>query len=536
MATSHHKLKRRQKRTLHKAEPINVERFEKLMRVRQLAPTDFEAVCELERQCFPGMSPWTHEQLRSHLAHFPEGQIVVEYEGRVVASSSSLVVDFSEYEEWHDWTLIAADGTISNHDPEGDTLYGIEMMVHPDYRGMRLSRRLYDARKELARRLNLSRIIIGGRIPGYAQFASEMTAREYVEYVTFSDLYDPVLTPQLANGFVIKGLISGYLESDSDSAGYATHLEWTNLDYVHDLKKRYKAVYAVRVAAVQWEMRPLKTFDDFAKQTEFYVDVAGDFKADFLVFPELFMLGLLSAVEGLGPGEQARHLAEYTPRYLELLTDLAVRYHVNIVGGSQFTLENDELHNVSYLFRRNGTIGRQYKLHITPNERRWWGISPGKTIETFDTDAGKIAINIDYDVQFPELARHAAYNDARLLFVPFSADEANGFQRIRYCAQARCIENHMYAVIAGGVGHLPTVENADIHYAESAILSPCDIAFSRDGVASRASANVVQVILHDLDLEVVRRHRFNGTTQNWRDRRRDLYACVFTSDKDKLEI
>ena len=510
---------------------LELSEFERHMRVRPLHLDDFDAVLALQLECFPGMDPWTLEHFSSQVSQFPEGQIGVEYDGELVASSASLVVDFSAYAEWHDWKQIADDGMIRNHDPEGDTLYGIEIMVSPRYRGMKLSRRIYSARKELCRRMNLQRIIIGGRIPGYGAFHAKMTPREYVEYVQFKDIYDPVLTPQLSNGFVVRGIIPGYLDEDTESRGFATHLEWTNLDYVPDGPRQYRAVSLVRVCAIQWQMRALDDWEDFAQQVEFYVDTASDYRSDFAVFPELFTLELLSLVEARGPGAAARQLSEYTPRYLELMTDLAVRYHVNIVGGSQFTLEDDCLYNIAYLFRRDGTIGKQYKLHITPSERRWWGISPGDKQEVFETDRGRIAINVCYDVEFPELGRYAAEHGARILFVPFNTDESHGYYRVRHCAQARCIENHLYTVIAGCVGNLPFVENTDIHYAQSAIFNPCDIPFGRAGVGAEASANIAQVVFHDLDVELIRRHRATGTTMNWRDRRRDMYRVVFGDEE-----
>jgi predicted amidohydrolase len=87
------------------------------------------------------------------------------------------------------------------------------------------------------------------------------------------------------------------------------------------------------------------------------------------------------------------------------------------------------------------------------------------------------------------------------------------------------------------VGNLPFVENADIHYAQSGIYSPCDIPFSRDGIAAEATANIGQVVMHDLDLEVIRRHRIGGTTQNWRDRRTDLYLCSYLQpDGTRVEV
>jgi GNAT superfamily N-acetyltransferase len=122
-------------------------------------------------------------------------------------------------------------------------------MVDPDYRGRGLARRLYDARKKLARAKNLMRIVVAGRMPGYRAHAASMTPREYVEKVVARELADPVLTAQLASGFVLKRIISGYI-ADPQSGGFAAFLEWTNLDYVPDTRRRYVPAAPVRVCAV----------------------------------------------------------------------------------------------------------------------------------------------------------------------------------------------------------------------------------------------------------------------------------------------
>ncbi len=175
-----------------------------------LAIDDFDALVEMQELSFPGMKTWGRDQIESQLRTFPEGQLCVEIDGKLAASSSSLILDYDPDLAWHDWKKIADNGYIRNHNPKGDTLYGIEIMVHPEFRGMKLSRRLYDARKELCRERNLARIIIGGRIPGYGEHADKMTAREYIEKVIDKTLYDPVLTAQLANGFALQGLIPNY--------------------------------------------------------------------------------------------------------------------------------------------------------------------------------------------------------------------------------------------------------------------------------------------------------------------------------------
>ncbi len=504
-------------------DPIDLKAFEQNLIVRPLTLADYNAVADLQLKCFPGMTPWTHGQFESQIAHFAEGQICVEYNGKLVASSSSLVLDFALYGEYHAWSEISDAGFIRNHNPNGNTLYGIEIMVDPAYQGLKLARRLYNARKDLAREMNLMRIILGGRIPGYAKHADSMSAREYVGKVTGKLLFDPVLTAQVSNGFVLKRLIPDYLTSDNESRGYATFLEWTNLDYVPDPNRRFVPVLPVRVCAVQYQMRLIRDFDEFAAQCEYFVDVASDYHCDFIVFPEIFTTQLLSFMPSNDPATAMRNLSSFTPKYLELFNRLAVKHNINVVGGSHFTVEGDRLCNISYLFRRDGTLGKQYKLHITPNERRWWGVSPGDKLEVFDTDRGKISIQVCYDIEFPELSRLAVERGAQMIFVPFSTDERFAYLRVRYCAQARCIENHVYVVIAGCVGNLPSVENLDIHYAQSAIFSPSDIPFSRDAIQSEATPNIETVIIDDIDLELLKQHRQTGTVLNWRDRRKDLY-------------
>ena len=502
----------------------------KTLLLRPMTVDDFDALVELQRRCFPGMGPWVRAQIESQLRIFPEGQFVLSLDGRLVGSANSLIVDASSHSDWHDWKVITDNGYIRSHDPQGDMLYGIEIMVDPDFRGMKLSRRLYDARRQLARDRNLRGIIIGGRIPGYGRYADELAASDYVQKVIDKTLVDPVLTPQLSNGFVLKGIIPGYFPSDTESRGYATYLEWTNLDYVApDKRQQLRRSSPVRLSAVQYQMRRIATFEEFAKQCEFFVDVSSDYTADFLLFPELFTTQLLSMIRAERPGRSARLLAEYTAQYEELFRGLAVKYHINIVAGSQFELDADRLYNTAFLFRRDGSSERQRKLHITPHERKWWGVQAGQQLSVFDTDRGRISVLVGYDVQFPELARIAFAQGARILFVPFNADERNDYLRMRYCAQARCVENPVFLVLSGCVGNLPDVDHADIHYAQSAILSPSDFYFSRDGVASECQANIETVVFADVDLEMLRRQRRKGTVMNWEDRRKDIYTVHYAA-------
>ena len=508
---------------------MNLKNYEKSTNVRRLRPDDFESIVALQRRCFPGMEPWTKEQFDSQLQIFPEGQFCVEHQGVLVASASSLILDFALYKEWHSWEEISDNGYIRNHNPQGDTLYGIEIMVDFEVRGLKLARRLYEARKQLAKERNLRRVVIGGRIPGYSKYADEMSARDYVDRVIKKSITDPVLTRQLANGFALKRLMPNYLD-DEASRGYGTFLEWANLDYVPAPNRFLVTVAPVRVCVVQYQMREIKSFDEFASQCEYFVDVASDYRCDFILFPEMLTTQLLSFIRGGQPSEAVRELTKYTPDYLNLFTSLAVKYNVNIIGGSHFTLEDDLLYNLAYLFRRDGTLGKQYKLHITPSERLWWGVQPGERLEVFDTDRGKIAIQICYDIEFPELTRIAVDKGAQMIFVPFCTDERYAYLRVRYCCQARCVENHIYVATAGSVGNLPFVDNLDIHYAQSGIYTPSDIPFLRDAIKGECSPNIETVIFEDLDLELLKTHKQSGSVLNWRDRRTDIYEVKYLKD------
>lgn len=505
---------------------IDLDDFQTTLRVRPITHDDHDALARLHDLCFPGMETWGLDDLEAIVERFPEGQLGVEVDGRLVASSFSLIVDVDEYGAGHVYEDVAGEDLVENHDPEGDSLYGIEVAVDPAFRGMRIGRRLYEERKALCRRLNLKRIVIGGRLPGYHAVADEMTAQEYVERIQARDLVEPVLTFQLANGFAIKRIVEGYLPGDAESRGYGVMMEWVNLHYTPDPAERTRSTFPVRVCAVQYPMRTISSFDDFAQQVTFFVDAAAGYRADFVLFPEIFTLQLLSYLPRARRGEAVRQLAALAPDYLDLFRDLALRYNINVVGGSTYAEEEDGVYNVAYLFRRDGSIEKQEKLHVTPNERRWWGVRPGAGVRVFDTDRGRIAISICYDVEFPEVARLAAAKGAQILFVPFCTDNRQGYLRVRLCAQARAIENQMYVVTAGVTGLIPDIDNMDVNYAQSGVFTPSDFPFARDGVAAECEPNVEALVVADIDLELTRRNRLVGTVRPWTDRRTDLYEVV----------
>ncbi len=507
-------------------------RTEQRVVVRRLKKSDLKAVQTLQRECFPGVAPWSKPQFNGLIQAFPAGQLCVELDGQIVATSSCIRVNGHAYTGKHSFKDLEPGDGSSAHDPEGDSLYGIDIAVRPRSRGLRFARRLYEARKELVRELSLRRILIGGRVPNFHKHVGKLSIHEYVSAVVKKELRDPTINAQLSNGFSVRRVLPAYLPTDTESCGYAVLMEWLNPDYV---PPEHDEPDAVRVATINYQMRRIADFEEFCRQCEFFIDTAADYRSDFLLFPELLTNQLFGLLPPDRPAALARALDEFTQRYLDFFSRAAIKYNVNIIGGTHLVVENGTLYNVAFLFHRDGRIDKQYKIHITPAERKWWGVDPGNRIEVFDTDVGKVAILICYDSEFPELARVATARGARIFFVPYNTDIRAAHNRVRSCTAARCIENHVYAVLSGAIGNLPQVEGADIHYAQAAVLTPSDIAFPRDGIAAQATENVEALIMHDLDMWTLRRTRRMGSVRTWADRRTDLYRVV-VDDGRKDEV
>jgi predicted amidohydrolase len=274
-------------------------------------------------------------------------------------------------------------------------------------------------------------------------------------------------------------------------------------------------------------MRKIHNFAEFARQAGYFVEVAAEYESDFVMFPELFTTQLMSFLPNEDPKKQIAHLTEFTGEYLSLFSGLAQQHAIHIVAGSHPTRRDDAIYNVAYLFLKDGAVHTQDKLHITPNEARWWGIRGGSELRVFETGKARVGMLICYDCEFPELVRLMADRGAEILFVPFCTDERQGYLRVRYCAQARAIENNMFVAIAGNVGNLPDVENMDIQYAQSAIFTPSDFMFARDGIAAEVNPNVETVLVCDVNCTNIARSRETGTVRHLKDRRGDLYGIAW---------
>lgn len=469
---------------------------------------------------------WKEEQIKTLIDKFPEGQIVIKVNDLVAGCALSIVVNYDKFDDNHTYKEITGNYTFNTHDIKGDVLYGIDVFIKPEFRGLRLGRRLYDYRKELCEKMNLKSIAFGGRIPNYHKYIDKFTPKEYIEKVRKMEIHDQVLNFQISNDFHPVKVLRNYLEGDTASNEYAVLLEWDNIYYEKPTKKPLTIKKIVRVGLVQWQMRPYNNLADLMLHAEYFIDALSGYRSDFALFPEFFNAPLMAENNHLTEAEAIKELSQHTEQIVKQFTSLAISYNINIITGSMPEVIDDKLYNAGYLCRRDGTTEKYEKLHITPDETKVWGMQGGKHLQAFDTDCGKIGVLICYDSEFPELSRILADEGMDILFVPFLTDTQNGYSRVRNCSQARAIENECYVVIAGSVGNLPNVHNMDIQYAQSMVFTPCDFAFPANGIKAEATPNTEMILIADLDIDLLRELNQHGAVRNLIDRRKDIFELT----------
>lgn len=279
----------------------------------------------------------------------------------------------------------------------------------------------------------------------------------------------------------------------------------------------------IRVASLQYFIRPVQTFQQFRDQVEGLVDTAADYKCHLLVFPEYFTVQLLTLGNVKKPiREQIRDLARQAPQFVEMMSMFSQKSGMYIVGGTIPVLSSggEIVHNHSILFSPRNQHGIQGKLHMTRFEREDWNVVADSSLKVFETDFGRLAIAVCYDVEFPEIARAAAREGAHILVVPSCTDDRQGFMRVRYCAHARAIENQMYVVHSSTVGSLPMVPAVSLNYGQASILTPSDFPFSRDGILAEGNFNQEMMVIGELNLRTIEDSRASGTVLPLNDSRR----------------
>lgn len=195
-----------------------------------MQPPDFEAIIEICRLVYPTERPYTAEELDDHLRVFPQGQFVAceANTGAVAGAHFTLRLRMYDFHIDDSWDVLTAKGTFLDHNPDGPTLYGADIMVHPAHQHHGIGHALTDQTRFLVQAERLWRMVGASRLPGYGKHAPAMSPGQYVETVLNGHLFDPVLSLHLKDGWTVVRPIHGYLQHDEDSAGWAAVIQWTN--------------------------------------------------------------------------------------------------------------------------------------------------------------------------------------------------------------------------------------------------------------------------------------------------------------------
>jgi predicted amidohydrolase len=278
----------------------------------------------------------------------------------------------------------------------------------------------------------------------------------------------------------------------------------------------------LRVASLQYFIRPVQSVEQFKEQVTGLVETAADYGCKLVLFPEYFTIQLLTVGDVRRPiKDQVRDLAAHAPMFVDLMSELAQRHGLYILAGTLPLVDpgTQAVHNEAFLFSPDGRHGTQGKLHMTRFESEEWLVRSRGGLRIFSTALGKLAVTICYDVEFPEIARAAARAGANILLVPSCTDDRQGFLRVRYCAHARAIENQMYVIVSHTVGSLPMVPAVSLNYGQAAILTPSDFAFSRDGILAEGHPNQEMMVIGELNMETIAHTRTSGTVLPLNDSR-----------------
>lgn len=199
-------------------------------RIRTAEPMDFEALIEICQRVYPTEKPYTLEELHDHYRVFPEGQFVVIHESRqeLAGVHLTLRLRMKDFHVDDPWDVLTAGGSFLDHDPDARTLYGADIMVHPEHQHHGLARALTDQARFFVRDHGLWRMVGASRLPGYAAHQATTPVDEYVESVVKGERFDPVLSIHLKDGWTVVRPIHGYLQHDDASAGWAVVMQWVN--------------------------------------------------------------------------------------------------------------------------------------------------------------------------------------------------------------------------------------------------------------------------------------------------------------------
>ncbi|MFQ5998981.1 MAG: nitrilase-related carbon-nitrogen hydrolase, partial [Candidatus Bathyarchaeia archaeon] len=242
----------------------------------------------------------------------------------------------------------------------------------------------------------------------------------------------------------------------------------------------------IKISAIQFKLRKIRHFSDFENHVTGCLEGVAD--SDFVIFPELFTMELLSTLENSNALsiKDFKNVSRYTDKYLKLFSRISSETGQYIVAGSHLVEDNGRFFNTSFMFQPNGVFVEHRKTHVFPMERKW-DTSEGDDLRVVKTDKANVGISICYENQVPEVSRILTLKGAEIIFCPSWTSNEYGFWRVRNSCQARCIENQIYMTHCSLVGSLDILDLKG--WGNASILTPCHEPWKPNGVLESGEPN-----------------------------------------------
>ena len=278
----------------------------------------------------------------------------------------------------------------------------------------------------------------------------------------------------------------------------------------------------VRVAAVNWKLRTLRSDAAFWNHAYEFIEKANDDSAQLVVLPEQFSLELLFLQPRLRDRDCPKYLVQYWDDIVNWLSRMSQNSGMAIVGGSHFRTTEEGIKNVCPIAYPDGQVYYQEKNKLTVYERSDWHIVPGHGVQPLP---GRLGVSVCYDGEFPEGPRRLAEDGMLIHAVPAWTETRRGFQRVRWSSLARAIENQVFVIhssLVGDIGKEPIPES----YGTSAIIAPSIAPFPMEAVLAESKLNEDDVIITGLDIDALYASRNEGEVTNWQDRDASCWALL----------
>lgn len=285
----------------------------------------------------------------------------------------------------------------------------------------------------------------------------------------------------------------------------------------------------MRVALANYPITFHASPEEWKVHTTNWVEKAVQQEVDLLVFPEYGSMEVISfAPEGIQKDikAQIRWMTDFLPFFKEVFQQLATRFQVTIVCPSVPIWENEKPINRVFIFGPSGLQGHQDKMQMTRFEDEIWGVVSGEPIlRVFEIPAGKVGIQICYDVEFPLASAQLAQAGTQLIVAPSCTETLRGASRVHVGARARALENQVYVGVSQTINDAPWSEAVDVNFGYTAFYSTPDKGFPETGIIAQSEEQKPGWLVQSLDFSLLENVRKDGQVFNFKDTNEWL-SCV----------